>query len=119
MQIRVNPQQIYRFSVVFNTFSAAEDFAAELQSAEGVLAPQYDGSVVRFYAFNEKAARQLIQDFERRWLESLMPKPAPQPVEEAEEEAIVDEVVDETIDEDEYFLDEEEVSEEEESSEDE
>lgn len=72
MHIRVAHETCVRVQVVFNAIPAAEKFLQEIRQRDDIFLATSTSAMVFFYTFNERIARSLALDFERRWLERLI-----------------------------------------------
>jgi hypothetical protein len=81
MHIRVAHETCVRVQVVFNALPAAEEFLAEITQRDDVFLARTSAAMVFFYTFDERLARSLAMDFERRWLERLIAASSPAPIE--------------------------------------
>lgn len=81
MHIRVSHETCVRVQVVFNAIPAAEEFLAEIIQRDDVFLAKVSAAMVFFYTFDERLARGLSMDFERRWLERLIAAKSSTPIE--------------------------------------
>jgi hypothetical protein len=77
MHIRIAHETCVRVQVVFNAIPAAEEFLEEIKQRDDVFLANSSAAMVFFYTLNERLARSLALDFERRWLERLIASSTP------------------------------------------